>query len=237
MSVVAFFDAARSLKRELGGGGLTQAEVDALNAIITPWGHKPVVNPTALSDAGAFFAAVRKSFGPLVQSQVDGFQTLLQAFGVARWPLAWVAYGLSTAWHETAARMEPVEEAYFLGDKAGDTYRRSKPYFPWFGRGYVQLTWRTNYEKADEELGLGGALLADADQALRPDIAARIMVVGMEQGWFCGKALKDYLPISGEAGASAFSAARRIINGTDKADVIAKEALSFQAALQAGGWR
>lgn len=38
MSVADFFDAARNLKREMGGQGLTQAEVDALNAIIATWG-------------------------------------------------------------------------------------------------------------------------------------------------------------------------------------------------------
>jgi hypothetical protein len=114
VSIEAFFTEARNLKRELTGSGLSQAEVDALNAIIEPWGHKPVVNPTALGDGGEFFSAVRKAFGPLTQEQVDGFGVLLQAFGVARWPLSWAAYGLATAWHETAARMEPVKEAYWL---------------------------------------------------------------------------------------------------------------------------
>jgi hypothetical protein len=32
------------------------------------------------------------------------------------------------------------------------------------------------------------------------------------------------------------TSARRIINGTDKNDKIAAEAMKFQAALQAGGW-
>src|SRR5690242_10345977 len=97
MSAAAFFDAARALKRELSGTaeGLSQAEVDALNAIILRWGSDAVhPNPTALSNGAAFFASVRKGFSTtLVQAQVDGFQTLLQAFGVARWPLSWTAYG------------------------------------------------------------------------------------------------------------------------------------------------
>lgn len=236
MSAAAFFDAARALKRELTGfqaTGLTQAEVDALNAVIAEWGHERSKSPTALSDGSKFFAAVRSAFGGLTQSQVDGFESLLQAFGVARWPLSWVAYATATAWHETAARMEPVKEAFWLSE---DWRKSNLSYFPWYGRGYVQLTWEKNYKRADDELDLGGRLVADPDLALNPDIAARIMVHGMEGGWFSGKRLGDYLPLSGRAGFDAYKEARRIINGTDKWETIAKEAQQFEAALSAGGW-
>lgn len=236
MSAAAFFDAARALKRELTGEapGLTQEEVDALNAIILRWGSDASRNPTALSDAGKFFAAVHASFGALTQPQVDGFQALLQAFGGARWPLAFAAYGLATAWHETAKKMEPVREAFWLSE---DWRRANLRYFPWYGRGFVQITWQKNYERADEELGLAGSLVANADLALKPDVAARIMVHGMEAGWFTGKRLADYLPLSGRGGFDAYREARRIINGTDKAQEIAKEAQQFEAALIEGGWR
>lgn len=236
MSAAAFFDAARALKRELTGGpdGLTQAEVAALNAVIGSWAPQADVKAaTALSDAGAFFASARKSFGAVTQPQVDGFQALLQAFGAARWPIAWAAYGLATAWHETAAQMQPVKEAYWLSE---DWRKTNLRYFPWYGRGYVQLTWQKNYQKADEALGLNGSLSANPDAALEPDIAARIIVWGMEAGAFTGKKLADYLPLSGQAGFDAYSEARRIINGTDKAALIAKEAQQFEAALIAGGW-
>jgi putative chitinase len=239
MSAAAFFDAGRSLKRELTGEaaiGLTQSEVDALNAVVGAWhaaGAAITRNPTALGDAAAFFAEVRKAFGALTQPQVEGFQALLQAVGVAGWPLAWAAYGLATAWHETAARMEPVKEAFWLTEEWRKLHLR---YAPWYGRGFVQLTWQKNYERADEELGLGGVLLADPDVALKPDVAARIMVRGMEQGWFCGKRLGDYFSGEGEAPEAAFVAARHIINGNDKAEAIAKEALAFERALRIGGW-
>jgi putative chitinase len=234
MTVAAFFDAARNLKRELTGDGLSQVEVDALNSIIAEWSHRTIANPTALTDAGAFFAAVRRSLGPLTQPQVDGFQTLLQAFGVARWPVAWAAYGLATSWHETAAQMQPVKEAYWLPE----SWRRANlRYFPWYGRGFVQCTWEANYKRADDELGLDGTLIANPDRALEPTIAAEICVKGMEAGWFTRKGLKDFLPLSGKAGHDAFKAARQIINGHDKDEAIAKEADAFQAALEAGGWR
>jgi putative chitinase len=84
---------------------------------------------------------------------------------------------------------------------------------------------------------LGGALVADPDIALKAGISARIIVWGMEGGAFTGKKLADYLPLSGRAGFDAYKEARRIINGTDKAETIAKEAQSFEVALLAGGWQ
>lgn len=235
MTVAAFFDAARALKREQTGIGLTDVEVAALNTIIAPWSAAEHLNPTALGDAAAFFAAVRQSFGALDQPQVDGFGTILQAMGVARWPIAFAAYGLATPWLETNKTMQPVREAYYLGDKA-ETYRKTLRYYPCYGRGLVQLTWQKNYDRADEELGLGGKLSSDPDLALQPDIAAKIMVHGMDGGWFTGKRLSDYLPLSGKAGFDAYTAARRIINGQDRAQDIAKFAQQFEAALSAGNW-
>jgi putative chitinase len=135
----------------------------------------------------------------------------------------------------TNAQMEPVEEAYYLGAKA-DAYRRTLRYFPWYGRGYAQCTWETNYRKADVNLGMNGALIADPSLALKPDVAARILVSGMEEGWFAGKRLDDYLPAHGNADVRQFELARHIINGTDKATLIADHALKFQASLEAGGW-
>jgi putative chitinase len=241
MTAEAAFDALRAYKRELTGEGLSTSDVAAFNAIFAGWQPHASPNPSALSNGAAFFDAVRKSFGSLLQSQVDGFETLLQAMGEARWPLAWVAYGLATAWHETAARMEPVKEAFWLSEDWRKTHLR---YYPEYGRGYVQLTWRGDdkephygYARADEELGLNGQLLANPDLALKPDIAAKVMVRGMEHGWFCTKRLADFLPMSGRAGFDAYRDARHIINGTDKAETIAKEAQQFEAALEAGGWR
>jgi len=218
--------------RDLLGRGFSPAEVVLLDkAIDEAEGIAP--NPTALADASKFFDAIRPTLGPFVQSQVEGLQTLLQAFGAARWPLAYTAYGLATAWHETAAQMQPVREAYWLSE----AWRKANlHYYPWYGRGYVQLTWQHNYEHADEELELGGSLIANPDRALEHEIASKVMVRGMEEGWFTSKKLGDYLPLSGEAGFDAFKGARYIVNRQDKAELIAKEAQTFQAGLLKGGW-
>jgi hypothetical protein len=255
MSAEAAFDGLRAYKRELTGEGLSEDDVAAFNTIFATWTAVASRNPTALSDGAKFFSAVRGALGALDQSQVDGFEALLQAFGVARWPLAYAAYGLATAQRETAGKMQPVKEAFWLSDTAADAYffkmydpQGSRPDVAkrlgntqpgdgarYCGRGYPQLTGRMNYAKAAE--ATGADLINHPELALRPDIAAKIMVWGMEAGAFTGKALKDYLPLSGRAGFDAYREARRIINGQDKAEEIAKLAQQFEAALSAGGWQ
>lgn len=233
MSAEEVFGSIRAYKRELTGEPLTQPEVDALNAIFARWTRPVAPNPTALADAQAFFKVVREKFGALSQEQVEGFNALLQAMGAATWPIAWTAYGLATAYHETARTMQPVQEAFWKDDP---WRQRNLRYYPWHGRGYVQLTWERNYKRADDELGLSGALTSDRDLALRPDIAAKILVSGMSQGWFTSKKLADYLPEQGSAVLGQYQQARRIINGQDKAIEIGKQAQAFEAALSAGGW-
>lgn len=231
MSEEAVWEALRSLKRSVTGDGrLDQVvDVDPVRAVIARW--KPATHGFALQDATAFFAALREAFGPLSQAQVDGYNRLINA--MANWPIAYVAYGLATARHETADNISPVVEAYWKSE----AWRKANlSYYPWHGRGDVQLTHKFNYERADEELGLGGRLIANPELALDPVISAKIIVRGMEQGWFTGKKLADYLPSTGQANAADFAQARRIVNGTDKAQQIAAVAMKFQAALAAGGW-
>lgn len=133
---------------------------------------------------------------------------------------AQTAYVLATAYWETARSMKPVREAYYLGEPRAEKYRKTLRYYPYYGRGYVQLTWAENYAKAG---------IANPDDALKPDVAARVLVVGMRDGWFTGRKLADYI---NDAGAD-FINARRIVNGTDKAGDIAAIARAYLAALPA----
>lgn len=185
-----------------------------------------------------FFNSLRAGLlGPdLSQEEVEGCNALLAAMEDS--PLAFCAYALATAYHETAATMQPVREAFWLSEN----WRRSNlRYYPWYGRGYVQLTWDTNYKRADDELGLGGALMKKLDLAMDPNVAARIMRRGMQEGWFAGDRsgrhnFKRHLPHSGPADIEQFKSARRIINGIDKNVLVARYALQFQTALEQGGW-
>jgi hypothetical protein len=82
---------------------------------------------------------------------------------------------------------------------------------------------------------LGGTLVKNLDRMLEPAIAAATMVRGMQEGWFDGKKLGDYLPAP--LGTEAqFAESRHIINGTDRAHDLATYALAFQDALVAGKW-
>ena len=196
-----------------------------------------------------FFDGVRAGLlGPkLDEGEVTGCQSILEA--CAGFPVAWTAYALGTAYHETAHTMQPIKEyggpKYFtrmyditgarptMAKKMGNTTPGDGPKY--CGRGYVQITGRANNERAGKKLNID--LINNPDLALNKDIAARILREGMRDGWFTGKRLADYLPASGAATRSQFRSARRIINGVDKADLIASYALDFQNALIASGWK
>lgn len=130
-----------------------------------------------------------------------------------------LAYLLATVYHETAHTMKPVREY------GGETYLRSKKYYPYVGMGYVQLTWLDNYKKASKKLGVD--FVKNPKLLLKPEYSAEIAVVGMKEGWFTGKKLSDYITLQ----KSDFVNARRIINGTDKADLIAGYARSYDTDL------
>jgi putative chitinase len=99
----------------------------------------------------------------------------------------------------------------------------------------VQLTWYANYLKAGRKLNID--LVNHPDLAMRPDIAARIMVEGMREGWFTGRDINDDLPATNTyATQEQFMLSRDVINGKDKAVKIAEEAMVFQHALGLGGW-
>jgi putative chitinase len=202
----------------------------------------------SLASPRLFFDSLRSGLlGPdLSPDEVTGCNAILDA--MERTALAWTAYALATAYHETASTMQPIKEyggPTYLTRMYDITGARPKMAvangnthagdgIKYCGRGYVQLTWKNNYERAGAELG--SDLGDNPDLALRPDIAARIMRQGMQEGWFTGKKFSDYLPGAGPAKFSQYALARFIINGSDKAAQIAGHAQAFERALIAGGW-
>lgn len=150
------------------------------------------------------------------------------------------AYILATSYHETARKMKPVREALAVTDtgamarlenawKAGRLKWVKRPYWRggFFGRGYVQLTHKSNYQHAGKELGL--PLEAQPSLALEPEHAAHILVRGSMEGWFTGRKLGDYITLQ----KSDFFNARRVINGRDRAGDIARLARDYDTALKA----
>lgn len=168
------------------------------------------------------FAKVRTSLfsGKLTQSQVDGLNAIMQAINDFKLQdKRQAAYILATAYHETAKTMQPITEY------GSDAYLRGKKYWPYIGRGYVQLTWEDNYRKMSTLTGFN--LVKNPDYAKRPAVAAKIMMHGMTKGLFTGKRLSDYI----NSIKCDYKGARRIINGTDRASDIAEYAERFDDAL------
>ena len=171
-----------------------------------------------------FFDKVRaKPFnGSLTQQQVDGMNFKLDVWerDHGAEDMRWLAYALATSYHETAQKMWPVEEN---GKGAGHEYGKQdqETKQTYYGRGDVQMTWRENYAKATQKLGLTGAddLEWHAARALDPSISARAMYRGMIEGWYRGTSSgRNTFAKYFNATTNAPYNAREIING-DKAKV------------------
>lgn len=207
-------------------------------------------------DYGAFYDFLRGNhmIGPSISAdEFAGCDTILRACIKANYTISYTAYALATAYHETAHTMMPVKEiggtAYFtrMYDIKGNRPQKARELgnltpgdgAKYAGRGYPQLTGKTNYEKATKKLkalGYDVDLVANPDDAMQPEIAAAIMIYGMLEGWFTGRKLADDLPPKGPATLRQFVSSRDIINGRDKDDEIAAYAIDWQKALATGGY-
>jgi putative chitinase len=185
----------------------------------------------------AFFDAVRSTMadGKLTQHQVDVFNQIGWAWDRYGDKLGYdqyrLAYVLATAWHETGRFKwlreiwgpTPAQKRYEgradLGNNAAGDGKK------FMGRGLVHITGRRNYTDWSRRLGID--LLKKPALAEEMPIAARILVEGMVKGTFTGKKLLDYI----NSDQCDFVGARRIVNGTDKAALIAGYAEKFSAAL------
>jgi putative chitinase len=190
-------------------------------------------------DRKFFFDSVRASLfgGTLTQGQVDGMNHLLAVWERhfeehnPRDGTNWLSYCLATFFHETARTMQPIEE---YGKGSGKSY--GKPTGPYnqcyYGRGHVQLTWEDNYKKGQKFLkdryNVESDIHPNASKMLHDETSALISYDGMVYGWFTGVGLPKYFNGTTEDPVNA----RRIVNGTDKADTIAGYYRKFKPALK-----
>lgn len=164
----------------------------------------PVISPVVLIDNIAFNHNLAKFFRPFSLNQLDGCYRIIKTFEkLGHQDIRWLAYALATTMHETAFTMQPVTE------QGSEKYLKSKPYWPYIGRGYVQLTHKCNYEKY--------GIADDPEAACDPDMASFILINGMVNGIFTGRAFKHYF----NSKISDPFNARKIINDLDKAPLVA----------------
>jgi len=172
------------------------------------------------------FLYEQQQFGTLAEDQQAGLLALLGFLEADDQitDLRWAAYCLATAKWETGQTFEPVAEfgrgkghKYGLPAANGQTF---------YGRGYVQLTWDYNYKAMSKPCGVD--LYAQPDLAMKPEIAYRIMSYGMRNGSFTGVGFKRYI----DGDKCEFVSARKIINGTDQAALIADYATKMLVCLE-----
>ena len=185
------------------------------------------------------FDSIHNEFGSLKQNQVVGIDAFIDEYEKRELKdPRFLAYMLATAWHETRATMQPIEEdGRGKGKAYGSHYKEAKdkngqrlPYTDtknlFYGRGYVQLTWYENYKKATAKNLKGWDFMLNPGLMLQVEPAIWAAFEGMINGWFTGKRLSDYFNAK-----SAPVSARRIINGTDRAELIAGYYEKFKKSI------
>jgi len=157
--------------------------------------------------------ACNMAFGDLSDTQVSSITYIVQEFEkLGDGHINKLAYILATAWHES--RLTPIKEYRANSGTALYATQNNYWYTGFYGRGFVQLTWQTNYAKMSAITGVD--LVSNPDLALQPQYAAKILVYGMLKGSFTGKKLNDYINTT----TLDYYNARRIVNGLDKATLI-----------------
>lgn len=172
------------------------------------------------------YEKIKKQFAlkSLSQKQVEGFEAIFDEFEKEKLTdNRYLAYILATVWHEVGGTMQPIEE---IGK--GKNYKYGKrvwidgriytdvPHI-YYGRGHVQNTWRDNYLKLTKSNTSNWDFINKPELLLQMQPSIWATFYGMLTGLYTGKKLSNYFndKISDPVNA------RRIINGTDKAQLIA----------------
>lgn len=198
---------------------------------------------STIKNQTTFFSYIRRApfGGRLTHSQIDGINVILEQWEYYKLiDRRWLANILAQIFHETGGKMQPIREANASSDaqaksrleaalKAGKLGSVKTPYWRdgWFGRGFIQITHKVNYDALGKRLKVD--LVGNPALAMDLVISARIAIVGMAEGLFTGKKLSDYFNDKVDDAEGA----RRIVNGTDKAKLIAGYHKNFLDAIEA----
>jgi len=185
-------------------------------------------NPTLIGPES--ISALEEKLGNIGEGRAHDFSTKQGTIDAIKWECkaqdiglnTQIAYVLATVQWETAQTFKPVREAFWNNEGWRQSHLR---YYPYYGRGYVQLTWKNNYQKYSQILGVD--LVGNPDLAMDSDIALFVLVHGFKTGTFTGRKITDYITKS----QTDFVNARRCINGLDHAHDIARLAENFLRSL------
>jgi len=190
-------------------------------------------------DHKAFYDNVRNALfgGWISHAQVNGIDGILGAWAELGTSIPrQLSYVLATAHHETGGRMYPIREGFAKNDAQARRIVRHRKYgkpagpyhHVYYGRGHVQLTWLYNYELSSEDAGVD--LVKDPDAMLDPVISAKILVIGMLDGRWNGRAkgLGAYI----SSNRADYRNARRTVNVTDKWREIKTLSQTYEHALR-----
>lgn len=168
----------------------------------------------------SYLDSLKKAFPELNNIQLANARLIILKFQkIGDEDLRKLNYILATAYHES--KFYPIKE--LRGRPGTDLYNIQSKYWDtgFYGRGFVQLTLKDNYEKFSKLLGID--LVANPDLALNDNAASFIINYGMLNGTFTGKKLSDYINFYGVD----YVRARRIVNGSDRAELIADYAIKI----------
>lgn len=217
---------------------------------------KPVLNCLLTSNLISLY---EKQYRTLSSNNRAGLKTIVTTAKKDKeiQSVAEFAYMLATTKHETATTFRPIEE---YGKGAGKSYgkevcvtnpsTKKEVKNKYYGRGYVQLTWGYNYQRLDHYLGYGTypnrfktksndynkeytincpaeSVYLNPKKALNTDIAYKCMMWGMQGGHFTGVGVSRYIKTNNVD----YYNARKVINGLDKASLIAGYAEDFEVLL------
>lgn len=227
---------------KLGNTGNLKGVIGAQTATVY---FDKIISGGGKVDRVEFFTAFESQFNrQLNSSQKQGYNAIFDYWDKSNLDdNRWLAYVLATAFHETGEDMQPVREGFASTDQGsinavtslynrgiiGENYAlpeaNGKSYF---GRGLVQITWGDNYKKLGQALGIGNQLYDNPSLALNMDIAVKILFVGMVDGLYAPvNSLRMYF----SSNQADWVNARKIINGRDKADLIAGYGQKFLQCL------
>jgi hypothetical protein len=153
-------------------------------------------------DSFRFFTLYTRLISRVNRKQLDGLKTFLSFIEQDKriYDVRQAAYLFAVTQFETGNAWTPIDEIDVrsdfqqyepgtrLGRSLGNTQRGDSKRFR--GRGYIQVTGRSNYQKLSERLGLD--LIADPELALKPEIAYQILSYGLLEGFFNRRKPEDF---------------------------------------------